>query len=136
MSFIGGGVMAEAIISGMKEAALDVNIYVSEPIPERASYLESVYGVQIVDNNVKAVEVADLVVLAVKPQQLSEVADEVRCITSNRFRSDDYVDNGWRADENDHRTSWVRSCDPYHGKHSSADRSGCHCVDRRTDSLG
>ena len=33
VSFIGGGVMAEAIISGMKEAALDVNITVSEPIP-------------------------------------------------------------------------------------------------------
>ena len=82
VSFIGGGVMAEAIISGMKQAALDVNIYVSEPISERASYLESVYGVQIVDNNVKAVEVADLVVLAVKPQQISEVANEVRYMTS------------------------------------------------------
>ena len=136
MSFIGGGVMAEAIISGMKEAALDVNIYVSEPIPERASYLESVYGVQIVDNNVKAVEVADLVVLAVKPQQLSEVADEVHHATSTDSDLTIMSIHGWRADKNDHRTPWVRSCDPYHGKHSSADRSGCHCVDRRTDSIG
>ena len=40
VSFIGGGVMAEAIISGVKEAGLGVDITVSEPIPERASYLK------------------------------------------------------------------------------------------------
>ena len=55
VSFIGGGVMAEAIISGMKQAALDVNIVVSEPIPERAHYLANTYGVTIAANNVNAI---------------------------------------------------------------------------------
>ena len=49
VSFIGGGVMAEAIISGMKSAGLDVNISVSEPIAARASYLEQTYEVAIAD---------------------------------------------------------------------------------------
>ncbi len=78
VAFIGGGVMAEAIISGMREAALNVDIIVSEPIAERASYLESTYNVAIAGNNVDAVSKADLAVLSVKPQQLGDVADEIR----------------------------------------------------------
>ena len=78
VSFIGGGVMAEAIISGMKSAALDVNISVSEPIAARASHLEQTYEVAIADNNIDAVRNADLAVLSVKPQQLGDVAEEIR----------------------------------------------------------
>lgn len=70
--------MAEAIISGMNGAAIDVGITVSEPIAERASYLDQTYGVEIAKNNVDAVSNADLAVLAVKPQQLVDVADEIR----------------------------------------------------------
>lgn len=77
VSFIGGGVMAEAIISGMKKADLDATITVSEPIPERALYLADAYGVTVAANNVEAAFSADLTVLAVKPQQLPEVAREI-----------------------------------------------------------
>lgn len=70
--------MAEAIISGMKKASLDANITVSEPIPQRVSYLAETYGVTIAGNNIEAVSRADLAVLSVKPQQLGEVADEIR----------------------------------------------------------
>ena len=70
--------MAEAIISGMKEAGLDVDVTVSEPIQERASYLSETYSVTIAANNVAAVSGADLTVLSVKPQQLSDVAQDVR----------------------------------------------------------
>ena len=86
VSFIGGGVMAEAIISGMKEAALDVNITVSEPIAERARYLADTYGVTVSANNVNAVLSADLAVLAVKPQQLAEVADEIAGVVTGLER--------------------------------------------------
>ncbi len=70
--------MAEAIISGMKKAELDANITVSEPIPERASYLAKTYDVAIAENNVDAISSANLAVLSVKPQQLGDVAEEVR----------------------------------------------------------
>ena len=69
--------MAEAIISGMSEAGLDVNIVVSEPIAERAKYLADSYGVTVAANNVNAVLASELAVLAVKPQQLAEVAEEI-----------------------------------------------------------
>ncbi len=78
VSFIGGGVMAEAIIAGVKESDLDVEITVSEPIPERAVYLKEKYRLRIAKNNVDAVLETDLVVLSVKPQQLGDVADDIR----------------------------------------------------------
>ena len=69
--------MAEAIISGMTEAGLDVNIVVSEPIADRAKYLADSYGVTVAANNVNAVLASELAVLAVKPQQLADVAEEI-----------------------------------------------------------
>ena len=78
VSFIGGGVMAEAIISGMKKAGLDANITVSEPILQRASYLAETYDVTIARSNVNAVIEANLAVLSVKPQQLGDVANDIR----------------------------------------------------------
>ena len=86
VSFIGGGVMAEAIISGMKDAGLDVNITVSEPIPERARYLADTYGIAIAANNVNAVLASELAVIAVKPQQLADVASEIDKIASSLDR--------------------------------------------------
>ena len=86
VSFIGGGVMAEAIISGVKEAGLGVDIAVSEPIPARASYLETTYGVKIAANNRAVVSDCDLAVLAVKPQQLGDVADEIRDVVPELSR--------------------------------------------------
>ena len=75
--------MAEAIISGMKEAGLDVDVTVSEPIEERASYLADTYSVTIAANNVAAVTDADLAVLSVKPQQLSDVAQDIGTVVSD-----------------------------------------------------
>ncbi len=70
--------MAEAIISGVLEAGVNIEIIVSEPIPERASYLSDTYDVAIASDNVHAVSISDLAILAVKPQQLAEVADAIR----------------------------------------------------------
>ncbi len=78
--------MAEAIISGMKDAGLDVNITVSEPIPERARYLADTYGIAIAANNVNAVLASELAVIAVKPQQLADVASEIDKIASSLDR--------------------------------------------------
>ena len=78
--------MAEAIISGMKSAGLDVNITVSEPITERASYLAETYDLKVAANNIQAVVDANLVVLAVKPQQLGDVAGEIRDYVPNLYQ--------------------------------------------------
>ena len=82
VSFIGGGVMAEAIISGIKESELDVLITVSEPIPDRATYLKDKYGLCIAQDNLDAILNAELAVLSVKPQQLGDVARDIGDVAS------------------------------------------------------
>jgi len=75
-TFIGGGVMAEAILSraiaGHVLAASD--ICVAEPIAGRRAYLAGTYGVTVSDDNVAAVNGAGLVVLSVKPQHFVSAA--------------------------------------------------------------
>lgn len=74
--FIGGGNMAEALIKGMvREGTKD--IIVSEPSRERREHLEKAYGVRTTPDNREAVRVAGVVVLAVKPQNMAEVLDEM-----------------------------------------------------------
>ena len=77
LGFIGGGVMAEAIIAGVRRADLDAEVTVGEPVAARRAALESEYGVVAVAENDAAIEGAELIVLAVKPQQLDSVAAEI-----------------------------------------------------------
>jgi pyrroline-5-carboxylate reductase len=78
-AFIGGGVMAEAMLSQAIHnnvlAARDITI--AEPIEARRKDLASQHGVTVVAENQKAIEGAELVVLAVKPQHLHYVFDDI-----------------------------------------------------------
>ena len=75
IAFIGGGVMAEAIIGGILAAKLTPpeDISIGEPVEARRDYLTRTHGIRAYSDNVAAISGADLVVLAVKPQSLSEV---------------------------------------------------------------
>jgi pyrroline-5-carboxylate reductase len=75
IAFIGPGVMAEAIIAGLlrKKLATPDNIIASGPREERGAELYQKYGVQSTTDNAQAASQADVVVLSVKPQRLSEV---------------------------------------------------------------
>ena len=79
-TFIGGGVMAEAIlgraIAGQVLAAADV--CVAEPIPDRRAYLSDTYGVAVSGDNAAAVDGAGMVVLSVKPQHFAAAADPLK----------------------------------------------------------
>ena len=70
IAFIGGGMMAEAILKGMLHAdiAEPALITVSDPSAARREYLEETYKVNTVSDNVEAVKMAGFVILAVKPQ--------------------------------------------------------------------
>ena len=77
---VGSGVMAEAMIAGLlrsEEVAAD-RIIASHPRPDRRSELISSYGIRTVEDNASAVEHADVVVLAIKPQMLVRVGREIR----------------------------------------------------------
>jgi pyrroline-5-carboxylate reductase len=80
LAFIGGGTMAEAIIAGVLSAKLaePADICVGEPRPERCQYLSQRYGVLTSPDNLKAAQGAELVVLSIKPQDLSPASGELR----------------------------------------------------------
>jgi pyrroline-5-carboxylate reductase len=73
--FIGPGVMAEAMIAGLlrKQLAAPENITAAGPRAERGLELQQKYGICVTTDNSAAVREADVVVLSVKPQRLSEV---------------------------------------------------------------
>jgi pyrroline-5-carboxylate reductase len=76
---VGSGVMAEAMIAGLlrgEEVAPD-RIVASHPRTERRDELSRAYGIRAVPSNVDAVQGADVVVLAVKPQMLLRVGREL-----------------------------------------------------------
>lgn len=74
-TFIGPGVMAEAMIAGIirEDVAPVEHLSVSGPRPRRGEYLQQKYGVQTFSENAAAVEEADIVVLSIKPQSLDAV---------------------------------------------------------------
>ena len=80
ISFIGGGTMAEAILTGLlkKQLAQPADVAVSEPVEGRRAYLTKQYRVAAVASNAQAAASGDLVVLSVKPQDLSGVLGELR----------------------------------------------------------
>jgi len=77
---IGSGVMAEAIIAGVLRGRLvePSQIVASHPRPERREQLATAHGIRTVASNGEAVDGADVVILAIKPQMLARVARDIR----------------------------------------------------------
>ncbi len=82
ISFIGPGVMAEAMIAGLlrQKLAMPENLTAAGPRPERGEELHKKYGIQATCDNSAVVSQADVVVLSVKPQRLGEVMKGLRGI--------------------------------------------------------
>lgn len=75
---LGAGVMGETLLSGLLRAGRPVErLVVSERRPERVSELREKYGVRVLDN-AAAAAAAEIVVLVVKPQDMTTVLDDVR----------------------------------------------------------
>ena len=85
IAFIGPGVMAEAMIAGLlrRKLAKPENISAAGPRKERGSELSKKYGIKSTTDNSSAVSQADVVVLSVKPQRLSEVMKGLKGIRSD-----------------------------------------------------
>lgn len=80
IAFVGSGVMAEVMISGLlsQGGTEPDRIWASGPREERAAELRQAYGIHATTDNLEAVANADLVVLSVKPQTLPKVLPEIR----------------------------------------------------------
>lgn len=80
IAFIGSGAMAEAMISGLlnKGMAQPSNLIASGPREERGQRLRELYKVRATTDNAEAAHEADIVVLSVKPQVLTQVMPGLR----------------------------------------------------------
>jgi pyrroline-5-carboxylate reductase len=76
---VGSGVMAEAMVAGLLRSALvePSQVVASHPRAERRDHLAREYGIRVVAGNVEAVEGADVVLFAIKPQMLGKVGREI-----------------------------------------------------------
>ncbi len=79
IAFIGGGNMGEAMLSAILDKGLSPSqaISVSDIDEARRQHLEQKYGVAVMSDNRQAITRGDVVVLAIKPQNLVEVMAEL-----------------------------------------------------------
>jgi len=78
ITFIGGGNMAEALISGLIQSGHNSHyICVSDINENRLKDLQQRYNIKTHNNNLPAIEKADIVLLAVKPQQIDSVLEVI-----------------------------------------------------------
>ena len=80
IAFIGGGVMGEAMIRGIlsKGLATPQDIIASDVNEECLFALRQSYGIRTSADNRQAIEGSEVVVLAIKPQNLEQVMEELK----------------------------------------------------------
>ena len=80
IGFLGGGNMAEALIKGITAAKVykPENILVSDIRAERLAHLAKQYNVQTVDENSTLAAKVDILVLSVKPQNMTEALQSIK----------------------------------------------------------
>ncbi|MDD5189549.1 MAG: pyrroline-5-carboxylate reductase [Dehalococcoidales bacterium] len=80
ITFIGGGNMGEAMLAAVlhNHLAIPNDVTVSEPAELRRLYLKEKYKINISADNIPALQNAEIIVLAVKPQILPAVMSELR----------------------------------------------------------
>ena len=86
IGFLGGGNMAAALVKGLLHAKVvpPGQVIVSDVKEERLAFLHETHGVKTTQDNHELVKLADVVVLAVKPQ----VFDKVLAAVGAEFRAD------------------------------------------------
>jgi len=79
IAFIGGGAMGEAMLSAVLNKGLSMPeaVWVSDIKEERRQHLKQKYSVTVTEDNREATDKSDIIVLAIKPQNLAEVMPEL-----------------------------------------------------------
>ncbi|WP_053163305.1 pyrroline-5-carboxylate reductase [Pseudomonas sp. P1.8] len=79
IAFIGAGNMAASLIGGLRAKGLDAaQIRASDPGEETRARVSAEHGIETFADNAQAIEGADVVVLAVKPQAMKTVCEAIR----------------------------------------------------------
>ena len=79
ISFIGGGKMGSALVKGIlaRNLLAPGKVTVADVVEEQLEELRKTYGVFATKDNKKAVKDADIIILAVKPQNMAEVLEGI-----------------------------------------------------------
>jgi pyrroline-5-carboxylate reductase len=87
IAFIGGGAMGEAMIRCLltKNVVASQDMVVSDVSQARRELLKKEYGVNTVADNKEAAKKADLIILAVKPQNLAQVMGEIKGLAASQL---------------------------------------------------
>ena len=83
ITFIGAGNMASAIIGGLiKNGHSAANITAADPYQPQLEKVSAQFGIQISSDNNEALSRANVLILAVKPQQMQQVCEGIKAIIS------------------------------------------------------
>jgi len=79
IGFIGAGNMGEAIIGALIQAGIFSSsmIYASDASKERLDMMKKTYGINVTDDNIRLFSESNIVILAVKPQQMNQVLSAI-----------------------------------------------------------
>lgn len=84
ISFIGAGNMASAIIGGMLDSGFQAaKVWVSAPDDNHLQTIKRKFGVSVTTDNRHCAQQADIVVLAVKPQVMRDVCENIAPVVQN-----------------------------------------------------
>jgi pyrroline-5-carboxylate reductase len=87
IAFIGGGNMTTSLVGGLRSRGVDATkLSVADPVEAQLERLSKEFGVQVNTRGAEAVRDADLVVLAVKPQDMAATARELAPALATRRR--------------------------------------------------
>jgi len=79
VTIIGAGTMGSIFCGAVNKWDYDCQTTVANPSPEKLNELKEKYSeIKILNNNVEAVKEADVVILAIKPQVFTQVAEELK----------------------------------------------------------
>ena len=79
IAFIGAGNMASSLIGGLLAKGLDAaKIRASDPGAETRARVSAEHGIELFADNAQAVQDADVIVIAVKPQVMKAVCQDLR----------------------------------------------------------
>ncbi len=86
MAIIGAGNMGEALVRGLlaKGAMAPHQMVAADVHPHRLEFFSDSFGVSVTPDNAAAADAADIVLLAVKPQQMSAVLAGLRPVISRQ----------------------------------------------------
>jgi pyrroline-5-carboxylate reductase len=87
ISFIGGGTMGEAIIRSLlaKGVAKPDDILASDVSEARQDILKNKYRIKTTSDNKEAIKGADVVVLAIKPQEMGKLLGELKGLAPSQL---------------------------------------------------